>query len=155
MKKLFLALMAMVATCILFNSCNNGVQSEAIADWGFESHENPGTIDGNPFLGITFKYTQQAVENEIESNTNWTTTSPLVSGGQIMRKTPTTEKNIKKELTNIFDTAIKKAEDTMKGKGYEAQPQNETVLVIYEFLEGESQKTTLKFTVPVYFTPEK
>lgn len=155
MKKFLFFAMAMVATCILFNSCESGVQSEAIADWGFESTEKPGTIDGNPFLGITFKYTQQAVEEEIENNANWETTSPLVSGGTIMRKTPTTEKNTKNELIDIFDTAIKKAEDTMKGKGYEAQPEKVTVLVIYEFLADESPKTTLKFTVPVYFTPEK
>lgn len=153
MKKLFLAMMA-VAACILFNSCESGVQSQVIADWGFESTETPGTIDGNPYLGITFKYTQQAIEEEIESNTNWTTTGPLVSGGQIARIAPTTEKNTKNELTDIFDTAIKKAEDTMKGKGYEAQPKNETVLVIYEFGESTA-KTTLKFTVPVYYTPEK
>lgn len=66
----------------------------------------------------------------------------------------TTEKNTKNELTDIFEIAIKKAEDTMKEKGYEAQPKNETVLVIYEFGESTA-KTTLKFTVPVYYAPDK
>lgn len=156
MKKILLFALAMMATCTLFNSCESGVQSQAIVDWGFESTEKPGTIDGNPFWGVTFTEVQKAIEEEVKNNANWETTNDLGSGGTIGRLTPTTEANTKKELTDIFEIAIKKAEDTMKEKGYVLQPQTkENVLAIYKFIRSESQETTLRFSVPVYIPEEK
>lgn len=154
MKKLFLAMMA-VAVCILFNSCGSSVQSQAIVDWGYESNETPGKIDGNPFASITLNHTQEAIVKEIENNANWETTDNLVSGGRIVRLSATTEENTKKELTALFETAIKKAEDTMKEQGYEAQPMKENVLAIYKFIRSESEETTLTFPVTIYYNPEK
>lgn len=152
MKKFLFFAMAMVATCILFNSCESGVQSQAIVAWGFESTEKPGTIDGNPFWGVTFAEVQKAVEEEVKNSANWEITDDLGSGGQIARKSSTTEANTKKELTDIFEIAIKKAEDSMKEKGYVFQPDTkENVLAIYKFIQSEPKETTLRFAIPVYF----
>lgn len=153
MKKILFIAVAMIATSVLFCSCEKSVRAQAFVNWGFESTENPGTIDGNPFMGITLKYVQEAVEEEVENNENWMTQVRLGSGGVLMHLSATTEENTKKELTDLFEIAIKKAEDTMKGKGYEAQSKTETVLAQYEFIKGESEMTTLRFTVPVYVTP--
>lgn len=153
MKKFFLAMMAVAA--IAFTSCESSVQSQAIVDWGFESSETPGKIDGNPFASITLNHTQEAIVKEIEDNANWETTDYLVSGGRIVRLSATTEENTKKELTALFEAAIKKAEDTMKEKGYEAQPMKENILAIYKFIRSESEETTLTFPVTIYYRPEK
>lgn len=155
MKKFLFFALALMATCTLFNSCTKNVQSQPLVEWGFENDEKPGTIDPVPNMRFTYKYAYQAIYEEIKNDANWEIQEDLVAGGVIARTTPTTEANLKKELTAIFDTAIKKAEDTMKEMNYEAQPQKITILAQYKFIMSESQLTTLKFTIPLYYTPEE
>ncbi len=146
----------MVATCVLFNSCEgtNSVKSQPLVEWGFENTDEPGTIDHVGHGEFTYKYAFEAIEKEIKSNANWEAQENLAVDGLMARLTPATEDEIKKELTDIFENAIKNAEDTMKEKSYEPQPENITILAQYQFT-SDAQLTTLKFYIPLYNFPKK
>ncbi|MCQ2335046.1 MAG: hypothetical protein MJZ89_04295 [Paludibacteraceae bacterium] len=157
MKKFLFFALAMIATCVLFNSCKTATQAQPLVEWGFENTDQPGAIDHVGHGEFTYKYAFQAIENEIESNANWKAQDELAVNGLMARLTPTTEENIKKELTDIFETAIKKAEDTMKEMNYvlDTEKGKITILAQYKFTVGDSQTTTLKFYIPFYRIPEK